>query len=152
MPSSGPITLTSTAFSDGGPNPREYTCLGENVSPALSWTGMPEGTVELILVVDDPDANGFVHWIIVASADEPGLPRAIPAATQTYRQGTNSFGRVGWSGPCPPSGTHHYRLKLTALAAATGLSGRFTDSEVRDALAKATVLGQAVLTGTYRKA
>jgi Raf kinase inhibitor-like YbhB/YbcL family protein len=151
MPSSGPFTLTSDAFAEGGAIPREYSCQGTDISPTLAWSGTPTGTAELVLVVDDPDAGGFVHWIALIDGTEVALPRAISSTARTPQQGTNSFGDVGWSGPCPPSGAHHYRFTLTALAAATGLAGNPTIAEVRGALAKATVLGTAVLTGTYRK-
>jgi Raf kinase inhibitor-like YbhB/YbcL family protein len=150
MPS-GPFTLTSDAFAEGGAIPTDYSCEGTDISPALAWTGTPAGTAELVLVVDDPDAGGFVHWIALIDGAEVGLPRGISPTAQTPQQGTNSFGEVGWSGPCPPSGTHHYRFTLTAIAVAAGLTGNPSVSEVRGALSKATVLGTATVTGTYRK-
>jgi len=151
MPTTGRFTLTSPAFADGASIPREYSCQGADASPALAWTGTPAGTAQLVLVVDDPDAAGFVHWIALIGGDDAELPRAVPPTSQTVQQGINGFGRVGWGGPCPPSGTHHYRFTLTALAAATGLTGHLTISQVRAALSNATVLGTAILTGTYRK-
>ena len=151
MPSAGPFTLTSAAFAEGGAIPREYSCQGADVSPALAWTGTPAGTAELVLIVDDPDAGGFIHWIIVVGGGEGGLPRALAPSAPNVVQGVNGFGKVGWGGPCPPSGTHHYRFTLSAVAGPTGLTGHPTISQVRAVLSSATVVGMAVLTGTYRK-
>jgi Raf kinase inhibitor-like YbhB/YbcL family protein len=150
----GALTLTSTAFENDSTVPREFTCDGANVSPPLAWTGVPAGTESLVLVVDDPDANGFVHWIVL---DLPGvdgqLPKDVPAESGTPQQGTNGFGKTGWGGPCPPSGSHHYRFTLTALSARLGLDGHPDGDAVRAALSAAgsKVIGQATLTATYRR-
>ncbi len=105
-----------------------------------------------MLLVDDPDAGDFTHWIVL---DLPGadgsLPGGLAPSAATPEQGTNDFGKVGWGGPCPPSGTHHYRFTLTALGAPLGLADHPGGDAVRAALAKATVLGTATLTGTYRR-
>ncbi|WP_328522478.1 YbhB/YbcL family Raf kinase inhibitor-like protein [Kribbella sp. NBC_00359] len=118
------ITVTSTAFTDGGPIPRKYTCDGDGVSPPLAWTGLPAGTGALAIVVDDPDAprGTFTHWVVLdlepttTSIAEGQLP---PAA----KQAANSAGKSAYFGPCPPSGTHHYRFTIYALSEATGLPG-----------------------------
>jgi len=145
------FSLSSTAFAESGAIPREFTCDGANASPPLAWSGVPAGTAALELVVDDPDAGGFVHWIVL---DLPGadghLGRGIGAAVSP-QQGTNDFGKRDWGGPCPPSGTHHYRFTLTALDAKLGLSGAPDGDAVRDALAGAKVLGTATLTATYQR-
>ena len=151
MPSTGPFTLTSAAFAEGQPIPREYSCQGADVSPALAWTGQPAGTSQLLLVLDDPDAGGFIHWIILIGSGAGALPKANPTNSQTAIQGTNGFGRVGYGGPCPPSGSHHYRFTLSALSSLLEVSGHPTISEVRAAQAKVDVLATAVLTGTYRR-
>jgi Raf kinase inhibitor-like YbhB/YbcL family protein len=151
MTTTGPFTLSSDAFKEGGAIPREYTCQGTDISPALAWTGTPAGTAELVLVVDDPDAGGFVHWIVLVDVAVASLPRAISPTSRSLVQGENGFGDVGWGGPCPPSGTHHYRFTLTALGQASGLTGNPTIAQVRSALSKAAALGTTVLTGTYRK-
>jgi len=151
MAKSSPFALTSAAFAEGDPIPPEYSCQGTDISPALAWTGVPAGTAELILVADDPDANGFIHWIAIIPTALTELPRAVSPTAQSPQQGTNGFGEVGWGGPCPPSGTHHYRFTLTALAAPTGLTGNPSSGAVRSALGSSTILGAAVLTGTYRK-
>jgi Raf kinase inhibitor-like YbhB/YbcL family protein len=149
---SAAFTLTSTAFAEGGAIPTEFSCDGANVSPPLSWAGVPAGTEALVLVVDDPDARGFVHWIVL---DLPGtdgsLPQAVSPTADSPQQGTTSFGKVGWGGPCPPSGTHHYRFTLTALAAPLGLPGHPSGPDVAAALGGANVFGTAVLTATYQR-
>jgi Raf kinase inhibitor-like YbhB/YbcL family protein len=154
MPSpaaSSAFALTSSAFGEGEAIPRRFSCDGENVSPALSWTGVPSGAGALVLVVDDPDARGFVHWIVLdLAAADGGLPEGVSPADAPL-QGRNDFREVGWGGPCPPSGTHHYRFTLTAVSAPLGLGGQPGGPEVAAALSAATILGQAVLTGTYRR-
>ncbi len=148
-----PFRLSAAAFVAGGAIPRAYTCDGADESPALAWSGAPAGTAALVLLVEDPDARNFVHWIVL---DLPGaaagsLPRAVASGAATPRQGRNDFGRVGWGGPCPPSGTHHYRFTLSALGAPLGLSGHPNGTEVRAALGKASVLGRAILEATYKR-
>jgi Raf kinase inhibitor-like YbhB/YbcL family protein len=154
---SGPATparfvLTSTGFDPGGAIPSRFTCDGEDVSPPLAWSGAPAGTAALVLVVDDPDAAGFVHWTAYnLDAGAAGLPRGVTTAPGAPPQGSNDFGRPGWGGPCPPSGTHRYRFRLRALDAPLPLTGFPTPDEVRRALAKATVLGTATLEGSYAR-
>lgn len=144
--------LTSTAFGEGDAIPREFSCDGTNVSPPLSWTGVPSGATALVLVVDDPDARGFVHWIVLDMAGSDGdLPKGVSPTADSPQQGRNDFGNAGWGGPCPPSGTHRYRFTLTALAAPLGLAGQPSGENVAAALAAAEVLGQATLSGTYQR-
>jgi len=98
---------------DRGSLPRLFTCDGKNVSPPLSWSGEPEGTQSLALIVDDPDARGFNHWLVWD----------IPASAHSLEQdaqkegilGTNDFGHRGYGGPCPPEGAHVYSFRLFAL-------------------------------------
>jgi len=150
--STAPFTLTSGAFAPGGAIPREYTCDGANVSPPLAWTGVPTGATALVLLVDDPDARDFVHWIVLdLPAGDGDLVKGIAPSAATPQQGTNDFGKPGWGGPCPPSGTHHYRFTFTAIAAPLGLGGHPGGAAVRSALAKAHVLGKATLTATYKR-
>jgi Raf kinase inhibitor-like YbhB/YbcL family protein len=143
------FTLTSSAFPEGGNIPAQYTCDGANVSLPLSWNGIPSGTVELALVMDDPDARGFVHWVLAgipAAAGglaEGGLPAGVS-------QGRNDFGRIGYGGPCPPSGTHRYDLALYALSSPLGAGGTPSADEVRSAAAGKT-LATARLTGRYTR-
>ena len=147
-----PFTLTSTAFKEGGAIPRKFSCDGANVSPALNWEGAPDGAGSLALIVDDPDARGFVHWVLfdLTASQSGGLPEAVSTSPDAPPQGTNGFGKVGWGGPCPPSGTHHYRFTLLALDRTLDLHGAPKADDVRRA-AEGHVLGQAVLTGTYKR-
>ena len=151
--SAGPaFRLTSSAFADGAAIPRRYTCDGADVSPPLAWEGAPAEAKALVLIVDDPDARGFVHWVMF---DLPGTPSgqlAEGASTSPNAppQGTNSFGRVGWGGPCPPSGTHHYRFRLIALRQALNLRGAPTAAEVLKATA-GLVLAETTLVGVYNR-
>jgi Raf kinase inhibitor-like YbhB/YbcL family protein len=148
----GPFQLTSSAFADGDAIPREFSCDAANVSPPLGWTGAPAGTAALVLVVDDPDARGFVHWIVLDLAGHDGdLPKGVAPTASSPQQGRNDFGKVGWGGPCPPSGTHHYRFTLTALGAPLGLGDHPSGGDVRNALGRATVLGKVTLAGTYAR-
>ena len=147
------FTLSSTAFADGEAIPREFTCDGANLSPPLTWSGVPAGTEALLLLVDDPDARDFVHWIVFdLPVGDGNLPKAISPASASPRQGRNDFGDIGWGGPCPPRGTHRYRFTLTALGARLELGDQPTGATVRDALAGATLLGAAALTVTYQRA
>jgi Raf kinase inhibitor-like YbhB/YbcL family protein len=104
--------LTSPAFHNGAAIPRQYTCDGANGSPPLRWTAPPRGTASLTLTVFDPDApgGGFLHWRI---ARLDATTRGLPAGSRLG--GPNGAGRAGYTGPCPPTGTHHYRFELRAL-------------------------------------
>lgn len=147
-----PFILTSTAFDDGAAIPRRFGCDGEDVSPDLAWSGAPDGTAALALAVIDPDARGFVHWLAYDMAGTPSgeLPRGVSASPGAPAQGTNSFGKRGYGGPCPPSGTHHYRFTLYALDKVLELKGAPTIDALRAAMS-GHVLGEATLTGTYHR-
>jgi Raf kinase inhibitor-like YbhB/YbcL family protein len=141
------FSLTSTDFTDGGPIPIELTCDGADRAPRLEWSGAPSGTVEYALIMDDPDARGFVHWVVAGiPGDALGLTGSLPAGA---REGRNDFRGTGYSGPCPPA-KHTYAMTLYALAAPLGVSGDLTADAVRRAAADKT-LATAVLTGTYRR-
>jgi hypothetical protein len=129
--------LTSPVFGDQESIPDRYTCQGSNVSPPLAWTGAPAGTTGFAIVVTDPDASGFVHWVIgPIPATTTSLAEGA-SSTTTVPQGSNDFGSTGWSGPCPPNGVHRYRFRAYALSGA--LSGALTAARVEaaDALAVA---------------
>jgi Raf kinase inhibitor-like YbhB/YbcL family protein len=141
------LRLTSPAFGNGQPIPPEYTCVGEDVSPPLAWAGVPAGTAELALVVRDPDADGFVHWVIAGlPPDVGGLARGNPPSQAVEE--LNDFGRQGWSGPCPPSGTHNYDFRIYALAEPSGLAAGADGAQAAEQLESATVLASAALSGT----
>jgi Raf kinase inhibitor-like YbhB/YbcL family protein len=147
---SGPFVLRSQAFEDGSAIPRRFTCDGDDVSPALEWSGVPAGSASLVLIVRDPDASDFIHWVaydIPAEAD--GLPAAVSGTAGASPEGRNDFGKRGWGGPCPP-GTHSYVFTLSALDGTLGLTGTPRAGEV-DAAMTGHVLGQARLTGTYKR-
>ncbi len=146
------FTLASSAFRPGGQIPARFTCDGADVSPAMSWTGTPGGTKALALIVDDVDASGFAHWIAFAiPPGTTGLAEGAGASRSSLVQGTNDFGRVGYGGPCPPSGTHRYVFTLYALAGPLGLDGEPRAGLVRSALARTRVLGSASVTATYSR-
>lgn len=143
-----PFVLTSPAFADGEPIPSEFTCDGLDQQPLLAWTGTPDGTAELALVMHDPDAGGFVHWVVAAiPADATELGGDLPEGAVA---GRNDFGEAGYLGPCPPSGDHGYLFTLYALSAPLALEGVPTARAIRQAAADKT-LGTAVLNGTYRR-
>ena len=151
-----PLTLTSPSFADGSPIPRAFTCQGSDVSPALAWDGVPAGTASLALIVEDPDAPGgtFVHWvaydIAVAATGPAHLAEGASGSPSAGREGPNSFGRLGYSGPCPPPGTtHHYRFVLSALDRIVGRPG-LTATQLRAEM-KGHVLAETVLVGTFRR-
>ena len=145
--------LASTAFQEGGEIPSRFTCDDEDVSPDLTWEGAPPDTGALALIVYDPDASGWVHWVVfdMTGTSSGGLGEGIATSPDAPPQGTNSFGRLGWGGPCPPSGEHRYRFTLTALAAPLELEGAPRIGDLQRALVGASVLGSAMLEGTYRR-
>jgi Raf kinase inhibitor-like YbhB/YbcL family protein len=151
-PSAPPkLALSSLAFDEGQPIPRKYSCHGADVSPALSWKGVPSTGAALVLFVDDPDGRDWVHWIVLdLPAKDGALPEGVDPRADSPQQGKNDFGKVGYGGPCPPSGTHHYRFRLYVLAAPLGLSGHPDGAAVRRALGSATVVAHVTLTGTFR--
>jgi len=113
------LTVTSSGFAAGGTIPDQYTCRGDDVNPPLSWTGGTGQETVYALVCDDPDApkGTWTHWLvwnIDATSLEENLAKEA-AFSLGMSMGTNSWGKVGWGGPCPPSGTHHYHFKVYGL-------------------------------------
>lgn len=153
------FVLTAAAFEPGGPIPPRFGCDGEDVSPALRWTGTPEGTVELALVLEDPDAPGgtFTHWLVYGlGSGATSLPEAVPREEEVggptpLRQGENDFGETGFGGPCPPEGEEHrYVFRLLALDAELALEPG-ADAGAFRAAAEGHVLAEARLSGTYER-
>ena len=149
------LQLNSSAFDDGQPIPKQYTCDGRDVSPDLAWSGAPGETKNLALIVDDPDAPSgvWVHWVIYdLPADARGLPQGVPQDRELRngaRQGKNDFGKIGYGGPCPPSGpAHRYFFKLYALREKTGLKAGASKAELERAM-KGKIVAQATLTGKF---
>lgn len=144
----GGLRITSPAFGHNQMIPREYTCQGEDVNPLLEIRGIPPGTKTLALIMDDPDApmGTWDHWLVYNIAPSEKIGRNSVPGTQIK----NSFGKVNYGGPCPPSGTHRYFFKLYALDTALTL----TPSASKKVLEKAMegyVLDQAELIGLYAK-
>jgi hypothetical protein len=142
------FSLSSPAFTDGGPMPDWMACPGD-VSPPMTWTGVPPGTVELALVVTDSDADGFVHWVVAGiDPSSTGVDQgAVPPGAVEARNGD---GGVGWFGPCPPAGeTHAYEFRLLAFLEPVGLQPGLDAGDAVAALTGAAA--EATYTGTYTR-
>jgi len=152
--------LASPQFTANGEIPRRHTCEGDDVSPELRWSGLPDGTKSLVLIVDDPDAPDpkapkmtWVHWVLydipprATGLPEGVAPAKLPPGT---KQGRNDWNRAGYGGPCPPIGRHRYFHKLYALDAALGDLGEPTKADLERAM-QGKVIAEAQLMGTYQK-
>lgn len=150
------IEITSTAFEDGGTIPQQYTCDGPDISPPLRWDAVPEGTQSIALIADDPDAPSgtFVHWVLYnLPADVRELSEDLPneqTLANGATQGINDFGKIGYGGPCPPSGTHRYFFKLYAFDTKTDLPPGESKSDLLGAM-EGHVLGQGQIMGRYTR-
>jgi len=151
------FSLTSPVLPHGEAVPARFTCDGADGSPALAWSGAPPDTKTFTLILDDPDANGWSHWVLY---DLPASATALPenvAKTDTLadlggaRQGMTDFRRVGYGGPCPPPGRpHHYHFKLYALDTSLALPPGAAKQDVERAM-QGHILGIARLMGTYER-
>jgi Raf kinase inhibitor-like YbhB/YbcL family protein len=146
---SASIKLTSSAFADGATIPERFTCSGEDVSPPLEIRDLPEDTTALALIVDDPDADGYVHWSVVGIEPETAsIPTdKVPAgAVQTE----NSSGKPEYGGPCPPEGDdpHRYNFTIYALDDTLDLGADASPDDVRNAI-DGHALAKGVLTGKF---
>jgi Raf kinase inhibitor-like YbhB/YbcL family protein len=150
------MSLTSTAFAAGESIPPKFTCDGENVSPALQWDQPPAGTQSLALIMDDPDAPSgmFVHWVYYdLPPTSRGLPEGVAAGDKPSpggTQGNNGAGRSGYTGPCPPSGTHRYFFRLYALDTRLDAAAGLTKDKLLQAMG-GHILAQAELMGVYSR-
>ena len=150
------IKITSSAFEHEGLIPPKYTCDGADISPPLQWEGVPEATMSIALISDDPDApmGTWVHWVIFGlPADTKELAENIPpdeTLPNGARQGISNFGRIGYGGPCPPSGTHRYFFKIYALDTELELAPGAGKSDLLKAMEGHT-LGQGQLIGKYKR-
>ena len=150
------IKITSSAFEDGGLIPAKYTCDGADISPPLRWDVVPEGTKSIALICDDPDApmGTFVHWVIFGlPAETRELMENIPSdetLPNGAKQGKSDFGRIGYGGPCPPSGTHRYFFKIYALDTEVALAAGASKRELLGAM-EGHILGQGQLIGKYKR-
>ena len=150
------LTLSSSAFKDGGDIPVKYTGHGKNLSPPLSWEGAPQGTKSFALINDDPDAvtGNWVHWVVYnIPYDQTSLQENFPrdeSLSNGIKQGVTDFGTHGYGGPCPPIGRHRYFHKLYALNTLLPDLKKPTKAAVESAM-KGHIVGQAELVGTYQK-
>lgn len=136
--------------------PRRYACDGEDISPPLAWTGIPEGTKTIALIGDDPDApiGTWVHWVLFnLPADVKELAEAVPPDKELSsgaKQGKNDFRRIGYGGPCPPGGTHRYFFKLYALDSVLDLAAGVSKADLLKAM-QGHVLAEGQLMGKYKR-
>jgi len=151
------LKITSTAFQPGGSIPSKHTCEDRDLSPPLAWSGAPPGTKTFALIVDDPDAPGgtFFHWVAYnIPASKTSLPAGVPQGSEIPGgaiNGMNSFGHLGYNGPCPPPGkTHHYRFHLYALDSALEVGDKADGATIQSAI-KGHVLAEAELVGTFQR-
>ena len=156
-PSASGFRMESAAFKEGAGIPVRFTCEGEDVSPALTWSGAPAGTRSFALIVEDPDAPGGVwtHWVVYnLHAQTKAMDENQPKQAQLPNgglQGLSSFGRVGYGGPCPPPGpAHRYFFRLYALDVVLPLESGASKQKVIDAM-KGHILGQALLMGRFKR-
>ena len=153
------LTLISTAFSNGASIPGNYTCEGQDLSPPLSWEGIPEQTRSLVLIVDDPDAPNpkapkktWVHWILYnIPPDTTSLPESVQSLPAGTEEGVNDWKKVGYGGPCPPIGRHRYFPQLYALDTVLEGLHKPTKKQLETAM-EGHILAKAELIGTYKKA
>lgn len=146
----GKMKISSSAFKQGGNIPSQFTCDGSDKNPALQIEGIPAGAKSLALIVDDPDAPSglFTHWLVwnispqTTAISEGAAPKAI--------EGTNDFGKSGYGGPCPPSGTHRYFFKIFALDRELDLPAGAKRKDL-DAKISGHVIAQGELMGRYSK-
>jgi Raf kinase inhibitor-like YbhB/YbcL family protein len=156
------IKLVSPAFEAEAAIPKKYTGEGDDVSPPLEWSGLPEGTRELALICDDPDAPSpqpWVHWVLYKiPADSKGLPEGVettarpkdPAGALNGRNSWPAGENLGYRGPMPPKGRHRYYFKLYALDEALEVEPGLTKSKLLEKLS-GHVLGEGQLMGTYER-
>lgn len=154
------LLLTSSAFRADGLIPVRHTCDGEDISPALHWSGAPATTRSFVLIVDDPDAPDpkapkmtWVHWVVYdIPADTAGLPEGATNSRlpRPAREGVNDFRRTAYGGPCPPVGRHRYFFKLYALDTTLEGLDAPTKADVEAAM-RGHIVAQAQLIGTYQR-
>jgi Raf kinase inhibitor-like YbhB/YbcL family protein len=164
------VELRSSAFTEGGMIPGTFTCDGSDTSPPLEWSGVPKSARSLTLICDDPDApmGTWSHWVVVNLPPEAkALKKAVPpeqtispafvegleSSDETVvptTQGQNDFGKLGYGGPCPPSGTHRYFFRLYALDTRLDLPSKATRADVLKAVA-GHILAEGRLIGKYAR-
>lgn len=150
-PTPSNMNITSPAFAQQQFIPAKYTCDGDNTSPPLNFDKIPQYTLSLVLIVDDPDApaGDWVHWLLWNISPQA---RHIPenSVPQGATQGKTDFGKTQYGGPCPPLGTHRYQFKLYALDIKLQLDPSATKPTLESAI-QDHILEQAILTGLYKR-
>jgi Raf kinase inhibitor-like YbhB/YbcL family protein len=150
------LTITSSAFSQGGEIPSKHTCDGADISPPLSWKGAPSNAKSFALICDDPDApmGTWVHWVVYnipASMFELGENITSPGLSANGAlEGMNDFRKTSWGGPCPPGGVHRYFFKLYALDVMLDLNRGSNKAQLMSAM-KGHVLAEGQLMGRYSR-
>lgn len=143
------IQLSSTSFTQNGVIPKKYTCDGADISPHLSWSGLPDNTKSLVLFMEDPDApmGTFIHWVLI---NIPASIKELPEGVKGVGvEGMNDFRRLGYGGPCPPHGSNHrYYFKLFALDTMLPLKGGVKKTDVEKAM-QGHILGKGEFMGRY---
>jgi Raf kinase inhibitor-like YbhB/YbcL family protein len=151
------MKVFSSAFSEGQLIPSKYTCDGENISPPLEWSAVPDDAKSLALIVDDPDAPSgmFVHWLLYGiPSGEEGLTEGVGIEEPSAgggRQGRNGFGKIAYGGPCPPSGIHRYYFRLHALNHDLSELPSGANRQELDQAMKVHMVGTAELMGRYER-
>jgi Raf kinase inhibitor-like YbhB/YbcL family protein len=150
------IKITSTAFKEGEMIPSKYTCDGENISPQIAWTNFPDKTKSFVLISDDPNApmGTWVHWVVYnIPANVSELKEKFPKDAKSddgTMQGTTDFKRIGYGGPCPPSGTHRYYFKIYALDTILKVKPGLTKNEILNEM-QGHILAEGQLMGKYKR-
>ncbi|MFO1532295.1 MAG: YbhB/YbcL family Raf kinase inhibitor-like protein [Thermoplasmatota archaeon] len=148
-----PLTVTSTAFAQGEPIPQKFTCAGSDIAPPLAWAGAPKSVKAWALILDDPDAPGgtWTHWTFWnLPAGARSIPEGADLKAMGATEGITSAGTMGYHGPCPPSGTHRYSVKVYALSQPLSLSEGAKVQQLRSAMT-GRILAEGQLMGTFSK-
>ncbi|NOZ80285.1 MAG: YbhB/YbcL family Raf kinase inhibitor-like protein [DPANN group archaeon] len=143
------MQLTSPVFANNEKIPAKYSCEGEDINPPLKIDNIPEGTRTMALIMDDPDAPAgtWDHWIVFNIPVTTSIPEDVKTLGVS---GMNSWGRTGYGGPCPPSGTHRYFFRLYALDQELPLQQGASKEELVQAM-EGRIIDQAELMGTYTR-
>jgi Raf kinase inhibitor-like YbhB/YbcL family protein len=146
------VILTSPSFEGGGSIPKKFTCEGENINPELLIQNVPEGAKSLALIMHDPDAplaGGFTHWVVWNISPKMAVIKeeSVPPGSM---EGMRTRGGVGYVGPCPPTGTHHYEFRFYALDAMLDLPSSTEKAELEAEIQK-HIIAETQLVGLYKK-
>jgi Raf kinase inhibitor-like YbhB/YbcL family protein len=146
------LEVSSPAFSNNNTIPKKYTCDGQNVAPPLEWSGVPKQAKSVAIICDDPDAPSgtFTHWVLY---NIPAATDSLPEHAKTGTSGVNSFGKTGFSGPCPPKKdqAHHYHFHLYALDVESLGAAGLSKEDALNAM-NGHILAEGDLVGIYKRA